>query len=129
MIRALRIAAVATAVCSVGCTSSGEPDFCRDHHLYHADHANEIGILSVELDSDGSLQKSLQLPDGTMLTDPNDELFGLTFRDDGRTRQIDVYAFDQLPELQEIEVTMTTPATSKRFAISRECPNPVFRLD
>lgn len=129
MTRFFQITSVFAAICLAGCTGGSEPEFCRDHHLFHADHADDIGMLTIELAADDTLQKILRLPNGTTLTDPDDELFGLTFRDDGRLRQIEVFAFDQMPELDEIEVTMTTPVTRKRFAINRQCPNPVFRLD
>ena len=48
---------------------------------------------------------------------------------DNKLEQVDVTLFDTLPELDEIEVTVTTPATAKRFAISRQCDHPLFRLD
>ena len=113
----------------VGCTGSSEPDFCRDHYLFHAEHADKVGVLTIELAADDTLDKSLLLPDGTTVTDSDDTLFDLTFESDGRLRQIDVLAFDLMPDLDELEVTMTTPATRKHFVISRRCPNPVFRID
>ncbi len=112
-----------------GCTSSSEPDFCRDHHLFHAEHADEIGVLTIELAADNTLEKNLLLPDGTNVADSDNELFDLTFEDDGRLRQIDVLAFDLMPELDEVEVTMTTPVTRKHFVINRQCQSPVFRID
>ena len=113
----------------VGCSSSSEPDFCRDHHLFHGEHADEVGVLNIDLAADDTLQKNLLLPDGTTVEDPDDELFGLTIESDGRLRQIDVFAFDLMPDLDELEVSMTTPVTGKRFVISRRCPNPLFRID
>lgn len=43
--------------------------------------------------------------------------------------QIDVTLFDHVPELEEVVVNITTPATAKRFAINRECSSAIFRLD
>lgn len=48
---------------------------------------------------------------------------------DNKVEQVDVALFDTLPELDEIEVLVTTPATAKRFAISRQCDHALFRLD
>ena len=48
---------------------------------------------------------------------------------DNRLRQVDVTLLDAVVELEEIEVTFTTHAASKRFAISRQCPVAIFRLD
>lgn len=42
--------------------------------------------------------------------------------------QIDIPLFDVLPEIDEVEVVITTPATTKHFAISRRCDNAIFRL-
>lgn len=43
-------------------------------------------------------------------------------------RQVDVALFDVLEGLEEVEVQMDTPATSKHFAISRLCKQAIFRL-
>jgi len=43
-------------------------------------------------------------------------------------RQVDVTLFEILEALEEVEVQMDTPATSKHFAISRLCKQAIFRL-
>lgn len=43
--------------------------------------------------------------------------------------QIDVLLFDSLPDLNEVEVTVVTPATQKHFAINRQCESAIFRLE
>lgn len=43
-------------------------------------------------------------------------------------KQVDVSVFDAVRELEEVVVTVTTPATSKQFAISRQCDAAIFRL-
>jgi hypothetical protein len=48
---------------------------------------------------------------------------------DNKIGQIDVALFDHLDALEEVVVSVTTPATSKRFGISRQCDGPIFRLD
>jgi Protein of unknown function (DUF2796) len=47
---------------------------------------------------------------------------------DNKLGQIDIKLFDVLPQLDEMEVNITTPATAKHFAISRQCSQPIFRL-
>ena len=42
---------------------------------------------------------------------------------------VNVTILDAVPEIEEVEVTIKTPATSKHFAISRQCAAPIFRLD
>lgn len=42
---------------------------------------------------------------------------------------IDVALFDQLDDLGEVVVSVTTPATRKHFGISRQCDKPMFRLE
>jgi hypothetical protein len=46
-----------------------------------------------------------------------------------RLKEVEVSIFDFADELDEIVVTVTTPATSKRFAISRQCSSAMFRLE
>ncbi len=48
---------------------------------------------------------------------------------DNRLRQINVALFEHMPALEEVVVSVTTPATTKRFGISRQCDGPIFRLD
>ena len=43
-------------------------------------------------------------------------------------KQVDVMLLESIPEIDEIVVSVSTPATSKRFAISRHCDAPIFRL-
>jgi hypothetical protein len=48
---------------------------------------------------------------------------------DNKLGQLEINIFDAMPELEEIEVIVTTSATSKRFAINRQCDSAIFRLD
>ena len=47
---------------------------------------------------------------------------------DKRIRRVDVALLDKVTALEEVVVTITTPATSKHFAINRQCAAPIFRL-
>lgn len=42
--------------------------------------------------------------------------------------KINVALFDHLADLDEVVVSVTTPATGKHFGISRRCAKPIFRL-
>lgn len=44
-------------------------------------------------------------------------------------KRVNVTMLDAVPEIEEVEVMIKTPATSKHFAISRQCSAPIFRLD
>ncbi|HMB61336.1 MAG TPA: hypothetical protein VKN35_15595, partial [Xanthomonadales bacterium] len=46
-----------------------------------------------------------------------------------QVKQVDINLFEQLPGLDEIETNVFTPATTKRFAISRQCDSAIFRLN
>lgn len=126
----LRVALIGVvALLVAACGQRSGTDFCRDHHLVHADHLDSIGMLTLEVAADGSVMKNLQLP--LDLGDDIDvsDFIALQIEGEDRLRQIDVSILDQIPGLDEIEVTMSTPATQKRFAISRQCESPIFRLD
>jgi hypothetical protein len=45
-----------------------------------------------------------------------------------RIEQVNVLLFDMVEQLDEVETFVVTPATQKRFAISRRCESPIFRL-
>lgn len=44
-------------------------------------------------------------------------------------KKVGVSIFDLADEIDELEVTIVTPATSKHFAISRQCSAAIFRLE
>lgn len=114
---------------AAACTQRGGTDHCRDHHLVHAGHLDSIGMLTLDVAADGTVTKQLHLPADLGNSVDISELITLQIEGEGRLRQIDVSILDQFPNLEEIEVTMSTTATQKRFAISRRCANPIFRLD
>ena len=45
-----------------------------------------------------------------------------------RIEQVNVLLFDLLRDLDEVKVSVTTPAAAKHFAISRQCDAAIFRL-
>ena len=163
MVRA--ILAVTYIVLSA-CTESNSRDYCQDHYLFHQNHGDTIGMLTINLTEDGRVASDLKLPvsifeDDNRLGELNevlqqsDNIYSLntaqqceaassTVSIQGRTinasfesrcgdgnkiGQVDVLIFNSLPELEEVEVLITTPATSKHFAISRQCSAAIFRLD
>lgn len=48
---------------------------------------------------------------------------------DNKLGKIDITLFEHLAELDELEASVTTSATAKHFAISRQCDAPIFRLE
>ena len=48
---------------------------------------------------------------------------------DNEIGQIDILLFETLPALDEVEVTVTTPVTQKRFVINRQCDSAIFRFE
>ncbi|MGI9271856.1 MAG: hypothetical protein ACR2QT_08780 [Woeseiaceae bacterium] len=48
---------------------------------------------------------------------------------DNKLAQVDVQLFESLPALNEVEVSVVTPATKKHFAINRQCASAIFRLE
>ena len=151
--RCLLVAAASLAI--TACVQDNGPDSCRDHYLVHAGHADSIGYLAVNLTANGRLTKELRLSNEFMDVELANDAFGLqadadcsssdaivrrtaaglvaTFESEcgegNRLRQLDVSVFGLLPGLEEIEVSVSTPVTQKRFAINRQCKSPIFRLD
>ncbi len=140
----------------VGCADPAEPDICRDHFTVHGDHAGAVSRLHIELDESGTVEGEFHLADAlpASLIDSLRAPGGLfrfegqydcnpqfTGSDQGATLrfharcgpetvvdELRVSVFDTLSELDELVVTVNTPATTKTFAVLRACPSPVFRL-
>lgn len=144
-----------TGIAVSACTQSDGADYCVDHRLVHGDHAESVARLLVDFGSDGRVTRELRLPAGFPDTGVDGDLFDLQadsacttpapmiVRNGSGTvvtsesecgagnayRELDVSVFDRLPDLDELEVLVSTPVTSKRFAISRSCARPIFRLN
>lgn len=61
MTRLLLVVALGAIVSA--CTPDNDVDYCRDHYLYHADHLEGLGRLSISLSEDGVLSSDLLLPE------------------------------------------------------------------
>lgn len=48
--------------------------------------------------------------------------------DDNKVGQLNIMLFDEVPELAELEVHITTPAVGKHFVINRQCSAAIFRF-
>ena len=48
---------------------------------------------------------------------------------DNKIGQIDILLFETLPALDEVDVTVTTPVTQKRFVSNRQCDSAIFRFE
>ena len=48
---------------------------------------------------------------------------------DNKIGQLDFLLFESLPALDEVEVTVTTAVTQKRFVINRQCDSAIFRFE
>lgn len=144
------------------CSAQDEPEFCRNHALFHAEHAASTVNASVTMAVDGGIVSEFRLPvsifGGQMTTnvlqddsrvialqtatecttnkiriESRQESIIATYTADcgadNKLEQIDVLLFESLPELNEVDVTVTTPVTSKHFAIHRQCDSAIFRLE
>lgn len=92
----------------------------------------EIEEILYESESVFSLQTevSCNMSSSNVTSDAN--LINASYLTDcgsgARIKQIDVPLFDLVEQLDEVEVFVVTPATQKRFAISRHCESAIFRL-
>jgi hypothetical protein len=151
------------------CSREEAADYCKNHYLVHAEHADSIARLHGTLDAAGLLTMRLSLPTGVFGSGPDaakssgalgqllqspEEVYSLetdqpcaaaTVKMDeldqgmaveyqsqcgagNRVKQVNVELFALLDKLEEVEVQMDTAATSKHFAISRQCEQAIFRL-
>jgi hypothetical protein len=46
-----------------------------------------------------------------------------------RIGQLNIALFDEVPEIAELEIRVTTPAVGKHFVINRQCSAPIFRFE
>lgn len=69
-----------------GCGQGGESnDYCGNHNLYHADHADHIGTLRIGYTEPGILQAELAIPHGVLRGSGRAAGDGSTIEDTART--------------------------------------------
>ena len=44
------------------CTTEDGVDYCKEHYLYHSEHLDSLGTLSISMTDDGRLTSELTLP-------------------------------------------------------------------
>ena len=131
-----------------GCVQKDEPDFCKNHYDFHAEHADRSAQLSITMSENGDIHSELEVPGAALqktastvsdvanayaletaqectpaeaATVPGPDMLRATYTSacgaDNKIGQINVLLFESLPELEEVVVDVTTPATQKHFAI------------
>lgn len=141
-----------------GCAKEADNGFCATHGPDHWQHRDEVAGLTVRYGADGALEGRLSLPaedagpaaagvlasaEEVFTTDANcvaeeqsvtregGRLLGeyrLRCTGEAPLAALSVPLFDQLPELEELEVTMTTPAVTKHFLVHRRCERALFNI-
>jgi len=145
---------------SAGCVQDEAPDFCKNHYLFHAEHAAASARLNITMSDNGDIQSVLAMPGAvlqqsasflgdvanvytletatqctpaTTATSRGPDMVRATYTSecgvDNKIGQVNVLLFESLPELEEVIVDVTTPATQKHFAIHRQCSSAIFRLE
>lgn len=99
---------------------------------YSADQVNSMTALLQDSGNVYTLSSENTCQPTTAHTSQNDNALDVTYESqcgiDNRLGQVDVLLFDSMAALDEITVSIITPATSKHFAISRQCDAAIFRL-
>lgn len=142
------------ALVLAGCSGEADRGFCASHASEHWQHANEHPRMSVEYTGDGALAVQLALPAGRVahagfaapadiLELPvqcipgalqravagKDELLQFQAQcGEEQPANLSVPILDARQEIEEIEVTMTTPAVSKHFVIHQDCERAMFNV-
>lgn len=152
-----RIAGVVLSCLFVaGCADDGEPDPCRGPYPVHPGDSGPVSTLDLDFGPSGTLNGVFRpepgaLGSGTEQLAAEGGIFDLGDRPDCRTRydatgedgewsfevdcggeavmkSFEVTVFETLTDLDEVIVEVSTPATSKTFAILRACEAPVYRI-
>jgi hypothetical protein len=140
-------------------------NYCKNHDKVHADHADTIANLIINVSAAGDLEGSLSIPEAALGDSTAEEVesilssagnsftlqtehpctvavttiatsaggvnasYTASCGADNKLGKINASLFDSFDQLDEVVTSMTTAVTSKRFAISRQCDSPIFKLD
>lgn len=95
--------------------------------------ANEVDALFADAGNIFTVQSESECAVAVTASDRVSDAIGAHFEahcgSDNKLGTIDITLFDHLAELDELEASVTTSATAKHFAISRQCDAPIFRLE
>lgn len=137
-----------------GCGGEVDDSFCASHGSEHRQHRDQQAQLVITYAANGDMAVQLGLPGelavlplqqpADILTLPGQCTVGAMQRSQEpgalvlgftahcqkmQPESLSVALLDEHPQLQEIEVTMTTPAVRKHFVVHRDCERAMFNID
>jgi len=137
-----------------GCGREVDRSFCASHGGKHWQHREQQAQLLIDYAEDGDMGVQLILPGelaavslanpGDILTLPEHCESGALLRESEAGMQVlrfDARCGDVLPEslsvpllgkrleIQELEVSMSTPAVRKYFVVHQDCERAIFNID
>ncbi len=149
-----RLWVVALVIVLSACGRQADEGFCATHGQSHWQHRDQQPSLVVGYEQSGRLAVALALPTsesnhssvvsaadilalpahckaGELKPETQGEQTLLRFDADCGEElpaQLSVPLLQNAPELDEVEVSMTTPAVHKHFVVHRDCERAIFNL-
>jgi len=141
----------------VGCGEKSADSFCKSHAQEHQLHQGDITLVNIDYSEQGQIVAKIKVAKdhaqyqslATMAdiievkavkacTNASVDIteqgmfyqarYSLDCGLDNKLNKVSVLVLDNFTTIDEVEVAISTPSSSKHFVLSRQCDSPIFNL-
>lgn len=140
-----------------GCNKEAQNPLCSEHENTHQEHITDVAKVNVVYTGQGDISTTILFPDTLsgdarfsqaesllslqttktckadipLVSKENDRVkitLNYTCESDNVLEKANVLLFEHYPQLQELEVHVSTPAVDKHFVLNKQCDRPIFKF-
>lgn len=141
----------------LGCGEKSADSFCKSHAKEHNLHRSDITQVNIVYSEEGHIIAELKIAQQhaqyQVLANMADNIevkaeractsnavdieavgmyyqarYSLNCGLENKLQKVSVLVLDNFQAIDEVEVSIVTPSSSKHFVLSRQCDNPIFNL-
>jgi len=142
----------------VGCGEKEEISFCKSHAKQHKNHQSEVTQIDIDYSEQGlivaqitvaqnlaqkevlaSLANIIDVKAGKPCTNGSVDIkeegnyyqatYSLNCGLENKLNKVSVLVLEKFTTIDEVEVDISTPSSSKHFVLSRQCDSPIFNVN
>jgi len=142
----------------VGCGDKQEASFCKSHAKEHQIHQSDITQIEINYSEQGLIVAQVKVAKENVQRDvlsnmaniidvkavracTNESVdikeagnyyqasYSLNCGLDNKLKKVSVLVLDNLKTVEEVEVAISTPSSSKHFVLNRQCDSPIFNIN
>lgn len=142
----------------IGCGEKEEISFCKSHAKEHQKHQTDITQINIDYSEQGLIVAKVKVVQehakqevlanmaniidvkadrackvGSVDIEKEDVYYQATYSQDcgldNKLKKVSVLVLDNFTTIDEVEVDISTPSSSKHFVLNRQCDSPIFNVN